>query len=119
MIARLCAAVLLTATLASCDNVQQVAQVADKASICADAIRLSGFVPDVKNPRQAAEDAKRAADELRRLAGEAPDEALRDALDDMAKKLSELNPGNINPNDVAKWVSGRVSAAENLANACG
>ncbi|HEU5473922.1 MAG TPA: bacteriophage spanin2 family protein [Actinophytocola sp.] len=119
MIARIGLAVLVVLALTGCETVQQAGEVADKAGICADALRLSGFVPDVGNPEKAAEDAKRTAEDLRQLAEQAPDETLRNALEDMSNKVSELNPGNINPGAVADWVSDKVGTVEALARACG
>lgn len=115
--------VALVTGLASCDAVQEgantVGQAADKASICADALRLAGFTPDLSNPQQAAEDADRTADELTKLAEQTPDAALRDALNGMSNQIGELVPANITPADVADWTEEKLTMLDTLRRACG
>jgi hypothetical protein len=115
--------VMLAWGLTSCDAVQEgadtVGQATDKASICVDALRLAGFTPDLSNPQQAADDAQRTADDLAKLAEQAPDATLRDALTGMSDQVGELNPANITPAGVADWTEEKLTMLDTLRRACG
>lgn len=116
-------AVALVWGASGCGSVREASnaagQATDKASICVDALRLAGFVPEVSDPRRAAEDAKKTSEELARLAGQTPDEALRTAPNDMSSKVGELGPGNLDPGSVSRWTQEKVSAVTALTRACG
>lgn len=115
-------AALLAATLLGCDTVQEAGdslnQATDKASICVEALRLAGFYPDVANPEQAAKDAQKTAEDLEQLASQTPDEALRQALNDMSDKVGELGPGSIDPARVTSWAAEKADALNALTSAC-
>jgi hypothetical protein len=118
--------VVIGATLAcgltACDAAREasdaVGQATDKASICVEALRLAGFTPDVSNPEQAVEDAKKTSEELAQLAGQTPDEALKQALNDMSSKVGELGPEDMNPANVARWAQDKVNTVDTLTRAC-
>jgi hypothetical protein len=115
-------AVVLTVGLAGCDSVREasdtVGQASDKVSICTQAVRLAGFVPDVANPQQAAEEAGDKAEELRRLADQAADKTLEDALNGMADKVGELRAQDISAAKVAAWATEKAEAVDALTRAC-
>jgi hypothetical protein len=114
--------VTLASGLVACDSVQEgantVGQATDKAAICVDALRLAGYTPDLSNPQQAADDAKRTADDLAQLAEQAPEAALRDALTGMSNQIGELNPANITPAGVADWTEEKLTMLDTLRRAC-
>ncbi|HET9138439.1 bacteriophage spanin2 family protein [Actinophytocola sp.] len=115
-------AAALVVVLTGCDSVREasdtVNRASDKVSICAEALRLAGFNPDAADPEKAAEEAQRKAEELRDLAGATPDQALKDALNDMANKVGELREQNINPNEIATWTQEKARTLETLTRAC-
>lgn len=110
-------AALLAAALVGCDTVQEasdtVGNAADKVTICAEALRLAGFSPDASDPAKAAEDAKKTSDELSRLAGQTPDETLKQALNDVSRKVGEFRPEN-----AAQWTREKVATVDALSRAC-
>jgi hypothetical protein len=116
------AAVLAAALLAACDTVNDAANtvgaVTDKASICVDALKLAGFYPDLGNPEQAVKDAKKTSEDLARLADQAADTTLRQALNDMSRKVGELGPGSIKPSTVTRWAADKVNTVDALTRAC-
>jgi len=126
IISRVAAVVVLTAVLAAgltgCDRVREasdtVGTASDKVSICAEAIRLAGFTPDVSNPERAAQEAKDKAEDLRRLAGQTPDKALQGALNDMANKVGELRAQDITAPKVAAWATEKATTLKALTRAC-
>jgi hypothetical protein len=108
--------------LAGCDSVNDAANTVgaatDKASICVEALKLAGFYPDLGNPEQAAKDAKKTSEDLARLADQAADTTLRQALTDMSRKVGELGPGDIQPSKVTSWAAEKVNTVDTLTRAC-
>ncbi|HEV2779888.1 MAG TPA: bacteriophage spanin2 family protein, partial [Actinophytocola sp.] len=111
-----------TCGLAGCDAVRDATdaagQATDKASICVDALRLAGFSPDLSDPEQAVKDAQKTSEDLARLAGQTPDEALRTALTDMSRKVGELGPDDMNPASITRWADEKVNTLDALTRAC-
>lgn len=112
----------LVMVLAGCEAAREATdaagQATDKASICVEALRLAGFNPDAANPQKAAEEARQTSEELERLANEAADTTLRDALNGMSQKIGELGPEDVNPANLERWADEKVSRFETLTRAC-
>lgn len=106
-----CAALFGTAVVAT--GCEQVQQATDRASICVDALKVAGFTPNLSDPAQAADDARQAAAELNSLAGQAPDQALKTALTDMAGTI-----GTFDPADAGDWLARKGRQLDALRRAC-
>lgn len=108
--------------VAACDSVRQasdnVIQATDQASICAEALRLAGFTPDVSNPEKAAQEAQRTSEDLSKLAEQAPDATLREALTDLSNQMGQLRPAELDPASVATWAQEKVVMVNTLSRAC-
>ena len=62
----LAAAVIALGSLTACDTIQGVSDTADKVKLCADAISLVGFSPDMSDPQKALDDAAARSIEILR-----------------------------------------------------
>ncbi|KAA2264606.1 hypothetical protein F0L68_05750 [Solihabitans fulvus] len=109
------AAVGLAGGLVGCSA---AAEAKDKASVCVDALKLGGFTPDLSDPAKSVEDAHRKAEELGKLADQAGDTTLRDALKGMAQKLTSVKVSDFDPQSVQNWVNSKVSDLDTLRKAC-
>lgn len=103
---------MLAATLlvSGCAQVQQFT---DTASICVDALKAAGFTPDMSNPQDSVEEARQTAEELNNLAGETPDQALKQALTDMAGTIEDFDP-----QDVPGYLTRKGQQLDTLRKAC-
>ena len=106
-------AVALIAATMLAGGCAQLQQVGDRTSICVDALQAAGFTPDMSDPRQSAEEARQAADKLNDLAGQTPDQALKQALSDMAGTM-----GDFDPKDASGWVAQKGEQLDALRKAC-
>ena len=104
----------LTAVMLLVSGCAQVQQVTDRASICVDALQAAGFTPDVSDPQQSVEEARQKAEELNNLAGETPDQALKQALTDMAGTIESFDP-----QDVPGYLTRKGQQLDALRTACG
>jgi hypothetical protein len=108
----LAAAVIALGSLTACDTIQGVSDTADKVKLCADAIQLVGFSPDMSDPQKALDDTKAKAAELEKLATSSPDEQVKKALDEAAKGMQNVN-------SAADWVTQKAALVEKVSTACG
>jgi hypothetical protein len=110
---RLGAVALIAATLltGACAQVQEVT---DRAAICVDALNAAGFTPNMSDPAQSVEEARKTAEELNSLAGQTPDQALKQALTDMAGTI-----GAFDPKDVPGYLTRKGQQLDALRKACG
>jgi outer membrane murein-binding lipoprotein Lpp len=106
-------AVALIAATLFVSGCAQVEQFTDRTSICVDALKAAGFTPNVSDPAQSVEEARQAAEELNALAGQTPDQALKQALTDMAGTI-----GDFDPQDVPSWLTSKGRQLEALRGAC-
>ncbi|GLZ43285.1 bacteriophage spanin2 family protein [Actinokineospora sp. NBRC 105648] len=121
-LATVLAAAALLSGLTACEAVTNATSAAsnatDKAGICVEALKLANFTPSAQNVEKTAEDAKRTADDLTALAEKSPDAALREALNDMSDKVSELTVPNLDPTSITSWAKNKVDAVNTLSQAC-
>jgi hypothetical protein len=121
-LATILAAAALAGGLTACDAVRDTTNSAEaateKTTICIDALKLSGFYPNLANPEQAAKDAKETARKLGDLADKAADSTLREALDNMSSKVAELTVEALDPANVASWTKEKISAVNEVSQAC-
>ncbi|MEU0883946.1 hypothetical protein ABZ345_35570 [Lentzea sp. NPDC005914] len=108
----LAAAVIALGSLTACDTIQGVSDTADKVKLCADAIQLVGFSPDMSDPQKALEDTKAKAAELEKLASSSPDEQVK-------KALGEAANGMQNVGSAADWVQQKADLVAKVSAACG
>lgn len=108
----LAAAVIALGSLTACDTIQGVSDTADKVKLCADAIQLVGFSPDLSDPQKALEDTKAKAAELEKLANSSPDEQVK-------KALAEAANGMQNVGSAADWVQQKADLVAKVSSACG
>ncbi len=112
LIGPLAAAVIALGGLTACDTIQGVSDTADKVKLCADAIQLVGFSPDMSDPQKALEETKAKATELENLANSAPDEQVKKALEEAANGMQNVN-------SAADWVTQKAELAAKVSAACG
>lgn len=108
----LVAAVIALGSLTACDTIQGVSDTADKVKLCADAISLLGFSPDLSDPQKALEDTQAKAKELENLANSAPDEQVKKALEEAANGMQNVN-------SAADWVQKKADLVAKVSSACG
>jgi methyl-accepting chemotaxis protein len=112
LIGPLAAAVIALGGLTACDTIQGVSDTADKVKLCADAIQLVGFSPDMSDPQKALEDTKAKATQLEELANSAPDEQVKKALEEAANGMQNVN-------SAADWVTQKADLVAKVSAACG
>ncbi|MEV6714214.1 hypothetical protein AB0M48_19495 [Lentzea sp. NPDC051208] len=112
LVGPLAAAVIAMGSLTACDAIQGVSNTADKVKLCADAISLVGFTPDMSDPQKALEETQAKAKELETLAGSAPDEQVKKALEEAANGMQNVN-------SAADWVQQKADLAAKVSSACG
>ncbi|MCK2237457.1 MULTISPECIES: bacteriophage spanin2 family protein [unclassified Crossiella] len=128
--ARPVATVLLTlglfGGLAGCGALQQatdtankVGDVANKATLCIDALKLAGFTPNAADPQKALEETQKKAKELEALAAKAGDATVKTAIDDMAKSMSSVTLKDFGPEALATWLKNKTDQLTKLSTACG
>jgi len=108
----LAAAVIALGSLTACDAIQGVSNTADKVKLCADAISLVGFTPDMSDPQKALEETQAKAKELETLANSAPDEQVKKALEEAANGMQNVG-------SAADWVQQKADLAAKVSSACG
>ncbi|HEX8869514.1 MAG TPA: hypothetical protein VF821_27880 [Lentzea sp.] len=112
VVGTLAAAVIALGSLTACDTIQGVSDTADKVKLCADAIQLVGFSPDLSDPQKALEDTKAKAAELEKLANSSPDEQVKKALDEAANGMQNVG-------SAADWVQQKADLVAKVSAACG
>ncbi|SDJ74303.1 hypothetical protein SAMN04488074_10398 [Lentzea albidocapillata subsp. violacea] len=112
LVGPLAAAVIALGSLTACDAIQGVSNTADKVKLCADAISLVGFSPDMSDPQKALEETQAKAKELEALASSAPDEQVKKALEEAANGMQNVN-------SAADWVQQKADLAAKVSSACG
>ena len=112
LVGPLAAAVIAMGSLTACDAIQGVSNTADKVKLCADAISLVGFTPDMSDPQKALEETQAKAKELETLASSAPDEQVNKALEEAANGMQNVN-------SAADWVQQKADLAAKVSSACG
>ncbi|MET8756636.1 hypothetical protein [Lentzea sp. NPDC004782] len=112
LVGPLAAAVIALGGLTACDTIQGVSNTADKVKLCADAIQLLGFSPDLSNPQKALEDTQAKAKELQNLANSSPDEQVKKALQDAANGMQNVG-------SAADWVQQKADLVAKVSSACG
>jgi hypothetical protein len=108
----LAAAVIALGSLTACDAIQGVSDTADKVKLCADAIQLVGFSPDMSDPQKALEETQAKAAELEKLATSSPDEQVKKALEEAANGMQNVG-------SAADWVQQKADLAAKVSAACG
>ncbi|SDF69005.1 hypothetical protein SAMN05216553_1046 [Lentzea fradiae] len=108
----LAAAVIALGSLTACDTIQDVSNTADKVKLCADAIQLVGFSPDLSDPQKALEDTQAKAKELENLANSSPDEQVKQALEEAANGMQNVG-------SAADWVAQKADLVAKVSSACG
>lgn len=106
-------AVTLAAIALLATGCEQVQQATDRASICVDALQVAGFTPNLTDPAQSVDDARAAADKLNDLAGQTPDQALKQTLTDMAGTIGAFDPA-----DATGWLTRKGQQLDALRKAC-
>ena len=112
LVGPLAAAVIALGSLTACDTIQGVSDTADKVKLCADAIQLLGFSPDMSDPQKALEDTKAKAAELEKLASSSPDEQVKKALEEAANGMQNVG-------SAADWVQQKADLVAKVSAACG
>ncbi|SMC67475.1 hypothetical protein [Lentzea albidocapillata] len=112
LVGPLAAAVIALGSLTACDAIQGVSNTADKVKLCADAISLVGFTPDMSDPQKALEETQAKAKELETLASSSPDEQVKKALEEAANGMQNVN-------SAADWVQQKADLAAKVSSACG
>ena len=112
LVGTLAAAVIALGGLTACDTIQGVSDTADKVKLCADAIQLVGFSPDLSDPQKALEDTKAKAAELEKLANSSPDEQVKKALEEAANGMQNVG-------SAADWVQQKADLVAKVSAACG
>ncbi|MCG8921059.1 hypothetical protein [Lentzea sp. CC55] len=112
LVGTLAAAVIALGGLTACDTLQGVSETADKVKLCADAVQLVGFSPDLSDPQKALEDTQAKAKELETLANSAPDEQVKKALQEAANGMQNVN-------SAADWVQQKADLVAKVSAACG
>ncbi|MFD2417629.1 hypothetical protein [Amycolatopsis pigmentata] len=107
--------IVLATTLTACE---QVGSAGDKASVCAEALGLANFDPQV-DPAELADEAAKKADRLRQLANQASDADLKQNLITIADSYVALEKrraedlGNLND-----WIQRNAGNIAKLRSAC-
>lgn len=112
LVGTLAAAVIALGGLTACDTIQGVSDTADKVKLCAEAIQLLGFSPDLSDPQKALEDTQAKAKELESLANSSPDEQVKKALQEAANGMQNVG-------SAADWVAQKAALVEKVSSACG
>ncbi|RSM41099.1 hypothetical protein DMA12_25435 [Amycolatopsis balhimycina DSM 5908] len=125
---RLATAVLgggLLLALTGCGVAQQASETAGQAgnaassaAVCADAVRITATVPDLTDPRAAADRAHAAAGELSELASRAANTTVGGAIDTLAGSLRQTTVEDL-ANAPAAWLQKRTEQVSALTKACG
>jgi hypothetical protein len=118
-------AVVLVGGLSGCAAAQEAADkvnaandAVSKAGVCVDALRIAGFTPDIKSPEQALKDTRKKAEELGALANQAPDAAVKTAIDDLSKSMSSVKLDDLKPSSAADWLQEKANLVNKLSSAC-
>jgi hypothetical protein len=112
VVGTLAAAAIALGSLTACDTLQGVSETADKVKLCADAVQLVGFSPDMSDPQKALEDTQAKAKELETLANSAPDEQVKKALEEAANGMQNVS-------SAADWVQQKADLVAKVSAACG
>jgi hypothetical protein len=91
---------------------------ANKVQLCLDAVKLMGFTPDLSNPQAAVDDAHKKAEEMTKLAGQAGDATLKQALEASAQQLSSVTLSDLDPASAAGWLQQKLDKLNALNSAC-
>ncbi|WNV90754.1 bacteriophage spanin2 family protein [Umezawaea sp. Da 62-37] len=95
-----------------------VGDAANKVQLCVDAVRLMGFTPDLSNPQAAVDDAHKKAEEMTKLAEQAGDTTLKQALTDASTQLSSVTLSDLDPASGATWLQQKLDKLNALNSAC-
>ncbi|GAA1347081.1 bacteriophage spanin2 family protein [Saccharothrix algeriensis] len=116
----------LVGAVSGCEAVQQASDTAndvnsaiDKGKVCADALVLANFTPSASDPQKALEETQAKADELGKLADQAGDTTLKDAINGVSDTMSNVTLNDLDPTRLADWTQKKLDQVEKLANACG
>jgi len=71
-----------------------------------------GFSPDMSDPQKALEETQAKAKELETLAGSAPDEQVKKALEEAANGMQNVS-------SAADWVQQKADLVAKVSSACG
>lgn len=94
------------------DTADQVSQGVDKVKLCADAVGLVSFSPDMSDPQKALEETQAKADELNKLAEQSPDAQVKSALEEASKGMNSVE-------SAADWVQQKADLVAKVSEACG
>ncbi|CAL9674548.1 hypothetical protein SUDANB95_07739 [Actinosynnema sp. ALI-1.44] len=116
----------LVGAVSGCEAVQQaqdtansVGQAADKAQLCLDALALAGFTPNTADPQKAVQETQAKAEELEKLAAQAGDATLKDAINGVSDTMGQLTVNDLDPAKLAEWTSKKLETVNKLSQACG
>ncbi|PRY43698.1 bacteriophage spanin2 family protein [Umezawaea tangerina] len=115
----------LAGAASGCDAVNEatnaansVGNAANKVQLCIDAVKLMGFTPDLSNPQAAVDDAHKKAEEMTKLAEQAGDTTLKQALTDASTQLSSVTLSDLDPTSAATWLQQKLDKLNALNSAC-
>lgn len=109
---------LLALALSGCDALNTASETLDKAEVCTQALQAAGFEPDLSNPDQTIADAKQRSEELRDLANKTTDAEVKQELNEMADKLGQLGPEDLDPATSVAWAQDKLETYNRLQAAC-
>ncbi|PPK69671.1 bacteriophage spanin2 family protein [Actinokineospora auranticolor] len=116
------AAAALLGGLTACDTVREAtgaaSNAADKTSVCLEALKLANFTPSTQDVSKTADEAKKTAEDLTALSAKTADQAVRDAINDMATKVNELTVPDVSPSSITAWAQNKLDAVNALSQAC-
>lgn len=118
MLPRLLLLPLLALALTGCDALNTASDTLDKAEVCTQALRAAGFQPDLSNPDKTIADAKQRSEELRDLAAKTTDAEVKQELNEMADKLNQLGPEDLDPASSVAWAQDKLNTYNQLQAAC-
>ena len=111
--------------LTACGELQQGAQGIEQAqenldasTACMQAINIANFMPNFADPAQAQSDAQAKVEEIRRLAEQTNDQALRQNLLDVQASVERVASGEVNLESSAQWIGSQLEKYEQITTTC-
>ncbi|ASO22691.1 hypothetical protein FHR81_005243 [Actinoalloteichus hoggarensis] len=100
------------------DELGQAGEGLNRVQVCAEALGLADFNPQVPTAEEAAQAARDRIDELERLATETTDADVAQGLRDMAASLESVANTEISAEDVEGWAQQQADRLAELQEIC-
>ncbi|GAA2780445.1 hypothetical protein [Saccharopolyspora taberi] len=100
------------------DGIQQAQEDLDAGAACVQAINIASFMPNFADPQQAQADAQAKVEEIRKLAEQTSDQALKQNLIDVQSSVERVANGEVTLESSAQWIGTQLEKYEQVTTTC-